>query len=299
MQQTVWPAPAKINLFLHITGRREDGYHNLQTIFQLLDYGDELRFSRRGDADLRLRCNVSSLETSDNLAVRAARRLQNKIRELGGTVSGADIELYKRLPAGGGLGGGSSNAATTLVALNQLWGAGLSTEELATLGAGLGADIPVFIHGRSAWAEGTGDKLTPVTLPERWFLVLTPACEISTAEIFSHEQLTRDTKPIKMAAFLAERSQNDCEALVRKLYPAVDATLKWLNNFADARMTGTGASVFAEFAEEAEARAVLEQLPSVPIGHELAGLEGFVARGINQSGLAEYQVCKISQNSVE
>ena len=281
-----WPAPAKLNLFLHINGRRADGYHDLQTIFQLLDYGDDLRFSVRDDGELHLRCDTDGLNTPDNLVLKAARALQ---QQMSGPSPGVDIDLYKRIPAGAGLGGGSSDAATTLVALNHLWQAGLSISELAALGATLGADVPVFVHGQSAWAEGIGDQLTPIILPKRWFVVLTPDCHVSTARVFSHEQLTRDTKAIRMAAFLAERSRNDCEALVRELYPPVDAALEWLSQFTRARMTGTGASVFAAFDEEAIARAVLEQLPDVPAGHELAGLRGFVACGINQSGLSAYQ----------
>lgn len=275
----VWQAPAKLNLFLHITGRRADGYHDLQTIFQLLDYGDELRFALRDDGKLQLHCDTPGLNTADNLVLKAARALQQHAAR---PLPGADIDLHKRIPAGAGLGGGSSDAATTLVALNQLWQTGFSRSDLAAMGATLGADVPVFVHGQSAWAEGIGDQLTPVTLPERWFVVLTPNCQVSTARIFSHEQLTRDTKAIRMAAFLAEQSQNDCEALVRELYPQVDAALEWLGRFAQARMTGTGASVFAAFDEEATARAVLEQLPDAPAGERLAGLKGFVARGISQ-----------------
>ena len=279
-----WPAPAKLNLFLHITGRRADGYHDLQTVFQLLDYGDTLQFSVRNDGQLNLHCATDAMNTPDNLVLRAARLLQQQLSDQS---AGADITLHKRIPAGAGLGGGSSDAATTLVALNHYWQAGLSTSALAALGVQLGADVPVFVQGRSAWAEGIGERLTPVTLPERWYLVLTPDCQVSTAAIFSHEQLTRDTKAIRIAAFLAEQSQNDCEPLVRNLYPPVDATLKWLDRFVTARMTGTGASVFAAFDEEAKARAILKQLPDVPAGHELAGLSGFVARGINQSGLSD------------
>lgn len=276
------PAPAKLNLFLHITGRRSDGYHELQTLFQLLDYGDSLRFSLRGDGQLRFSCTDTSLNNADNLVMQAARQLQQTLQ----CPAGADIYLDKRIPAGAGLGGGSSDAATTLVALNHLWQGGLTRDELAGLGLHLGADVPVFVMGQSAWAEGIGEELAPVVLDEQFFVVLSPDCHVTTATIFSHQQLTRDSTAIKMCAFLAGQSRNDCEALVRKLYPAVDAALTWLSGFAPARMTGTGSSVFAAFSEEAQARAVLAQLPA-EISGPLAGIKGFVARGINRSALSE------------
>lgn len=276
------PAPAKLNLFLHITGRRGDGYHNLQTVFQLLDYSDSLHFSLRNDGQLHFSCSDPGLESADNLVMQAARCLQQTLQ----CPLGADIHLDKHIPAGAGLGGGSSDAATTLVALHRLWQGQLTRATLADLGLQLGADVPVFVLGHSAWAEGIGEELTPVTLDTRFFVVLTPACHVTTAAIFSHQQLTRDSTPIKMCAFLAGQSRNDCETLVRKLYPAVDAALNWLSQFAPARMTGTGSSVFAAFSEEAQARAVLAQLPA-DTGGPLAGIRGFVARGINQSALSE------------
>lgn len=274
------PAPAKLNLFLHITGRRADGYHLLQTVFQLLDYGDELGFSLRDDSQITLSCNSTELATDDNLVLRAAHLL----REHSGATQGADIELIKRIPTGAGLGGGSSDAATTLVALNTLWQCRLERDTLAALGLRLGADVPVFVHGKSAWAEGVGELLQPVTLPTLYYLVLSPACHVSTATIFSHQQLTRDTRAIKMAAFLAGQSQNDCEMLVRTLYPEVNAALEWLSQFAKARMTGTGSSVFAAFDNEASARDVLRQLPTDQRG-PLRYISGFVAKGINESAL--------------
>lgn len=276
------PAPAKLNLFLHITGRRSDGYHNLQTLFQLLDHGDTLRFRMRDDEQLNFSCTDTTLETAENLVMRAARLLQQTLNY----PAGVDIHLDKHIPAGAGLGGGSSDAATTLVALNRLWQGGLTREQLASLGLQLGADVPVFVMGHNAWAEGIGEELKPVTLAEQFFVVLTPACHVTTATIFSHQQLTRDSTAIKMCAFLAGQSRNDCEALVRKLYPAVDAALTWLSGFAPARMTGTGSSVFAAFSEETQARAVLAQLPA-EISGPLAGIKGFVARGINRSALSE------------
>ncbi|UTF61323.1 4-(cytidine 5'-diphospho)-2-C-methyl-D-erythritol kinase [Gilvimarinus sp. DA14] len=268
-------APAKLNLFLHITGRRPDGYHQLQTLFQLLDYGDTLSFNLRQDASLRLTPELPGVCFEENLIIRAARALQ-KIAP--GPLPGVDIHLHKRLPMGGGIGGGSSNAATTLVALNKLWQLGLSRAELLTIGAGLGADVPVFINGRTAWAEGIGEQLSPIKTPDCWYLVLTPQCHVSTAEIFCHKDLTRDTRPIKVAAFSQGGSQNDCEALVRKLYPEVDNALIWLKKFSpSARMTGTGACVFAAFESEPEANQVLAQAPE--------NLPGFVAQGIVKSPL--------------
>lgn len=269
------PAPAKLNLMLHITGRRADGYHNLQTVFQLLDRGDSLSFTARSDGEITLSPAIAGVPFADNLIVRAAKILQ----QYSGCASGADIELDKKLPMGGGIGGGSSNAATTLVGLNHLWGCGLSVDELAELGRQLGADVPVFVRGHSAWAEGVGEHLHPLQLPEKWFLVLTPHCHVSTAEIFCDKRLTRDTSIIKVAAFFEGDSQNDCQPLVRKLYPEVDFALTWLDQYGTSRMTGTGASVFAAFDSEASAQAVLEKIPNE--------LSGFVAKGVNISPLQQ------------
>ncbi len=274
--EAAWFSPAKINLFLHVLARRPDGYHELQTLFQLLDYGDVLHIHPRQDQQLRLRCNRHELETSDNLVLAAARSLQAAT----GTSAGADIELIKRLPSGAGLGGGSSNAATTLRALNHLWQTGLGPDALAQLGKSLGADVPVFVYGNTAWGEGIGEKLTPMPLAERWYVVLTPQVQVSTGEIFSHRELTRNESAIKMHGFLTGHSRNDCEALVRRLYPQVDAALNWLGQWAPPRMTGTGASVFAGFDHETQAREVLERLPDNDHGR-LKGISGFVARGIN------------------
>lgn len=274
------PAPAKLNLFLHITGRRPDGYHTLQSIFQLLEYGDTLEISNRDDGQLNLRCNEPALNDDNNLVLRAARVLQT----LSGTDRGADIMLHKRIPAGAGLGGGSSDAASTLAALNRLWNLQLPRQELARIALPLGADVPVFVMGESAWAEGIGEQLSPVELPEKYYLVLTPPCHVTTAAIFSHQELTRDTSPIKMHAFLTGQSRNDCEPLVRQLYPPVDAALRWLSDYAPARMTGTGASVFAAFDEQSTAREALRALHN---SAEMTGIgvRGFVAKGINRSAL--------------
>jgi 4-diphosphocytidyl-2-C-methyl-D-erythritol kinase len=271
-RRLILPAPAKLNLFLHITGRRADGYHELQTLFQLLDWGDTLQIDEAAPGTVTLDCNGDALgiPERDNIVLRAARLLQTADR-------GAHIRLHKRIPAGGGLGGGSSDAASTLLGLNRLWRLGLSVEELQQLGAELGADVPVFVAGHSAWAEGVGEILTPVSLPANWYLVIAPDCHVSTAEIFSHQQLTRNTSPIKIAAFFEGHSRNDCQDLVAKLYPEVANALNWLNKFGDARMTGTGSCVFARFDNEAEARSAEGQLP--------AHWRGFVARGINESPL--------------
>ncbi|WP_372864698.1 4-(cytidine 5'-diphospho)-2-C-methyl-D-erythritol kinase [Spongiibacter sp.] len=273
MSSLTLPCPAKINLFLHITGRRADGYHELQTLFQLLDYGDSLKLSRRDDDQLRFLSPLPGVDDSDNLILRAAKLL----REYSHASLGADISLDKRLPMGGGIGGGSSDAASTLVGLNHLWQLGLSLDELAALGLQLGADVPVFIHGRTAWAEGIGEKLSPVDTESRWYLVLRPNCEVSTAEIFCDEQLTRNASPIKIAAFLEGATGNSCQNLVRNLYPEVDKALNWLDQFSPARLTGTGSCVFASFDSKSAAEAVLAERP--------ADMSGFVAKGVNLSPL--------------
>ncbi len=262
-------SPAKLNLFLHITGRRDDGYHNLQTVFQLLDYGDTIRVS---PADtLTLDCPGLELAAEDNLAMRAARLLQAR----SGTDRGAAVRIDKRIPAGGGLGGGSSNAATVLLALNHLWGLGMSRAELAVIGLELGADVPVFVNGHSAWAEGVGEQLTSLELPRKYYLVIDPGCTVGTAEVFSHRELTRNTAPITIAAFFAGGGQNDCENVVRRLHPEVDKALNWLGKFSQARLTGTGACVFSSFDSSAQAEAVNGQLP--------AHWNSFVAAGLNRS----------------
>ena len=262
------PAPAKLNLFLHITGRRADGYHDLQTLFQLLDWGDSMTFTSDASGEIRVHCPGLDIPLRDNLVYRAASLLQQGS-------NGVTITVDKQIPSGGGLGGGSSNAATTLLALNHLWRVGLDQARLQALGASLGADVPVFVAGHSAWAEGIGEILVPVELPSRWYVIITPACHVPTGQIFSHLELTRNTSPIKMAAFFEGYSRNDCQALVRRLYPEVDVALDWLQEFAPARLTGTGSSVFAGFETEAEARRVLGQLPE--------NWAGVACRGLNQS----------------
>ena len=281
MSTLILPAPAKLNLFLHITGRRADGYHTLQTVFQLLDYGDTLTFNASNSAQINFTCNDPALEGANNLVVQAASLLLQKT----GSARGADIRLDKRLPQGGGVGGGSSDAATTLLALNSLWQCGLGLDELAQLGLSLGADVPVFVHGRSAWAENVGESLQALDLPERWYIVLTPDCQVPTGEIFSHPQLTRNTYPIKIPAFPFSGSKNDCELLVQSLYPPVNRAMDWLSGFTEARMTGTGASVFANFDTKTEAQAVLDQVTQQAdkVGTNIGS--AFIARGVNFSPL--------------
>lgn len=270
-------SPAKLNLFLHITGRRDDGYHNLQTLFQLLDYGDELSFTLNNSGTINLSPELPGLPSEQNLIVRAARLLQ----PFNQTGLGVDIQLTKRLPMGGGIGGGSSNAATALVALNHLWKCELTRQQLQDLGLRLGADVPVFVNAQTAWAEGVGEQLLPIEMPPKWFLVVQPECHVSTVAIFSNKCLTRDTAPITVAAFLEQGGKNDCQAVVRALYPEVDKALKTLEKFCQtAIMTGTGACVFASFDSSEKAQQVQQQLPS--------SLPSFIAKGVNRSPLYDW-----------
>ena len=271
----VWPAPAKLNLFLHVTGRRADGYHLLQSVFQFLEYGDDIQFAIREDGEIRRHGAVGDVAAEDDLMVRAARRLQSET----GCALGADIRITKRLPMGGGLGGGSSDAATVLVALNQLWGLGLDTNRLAALGLELGADVPVFVRGEAAWAEGVGEVLTPVESPEPWYLVVKPPVEVPTGAVFGAPELTRDCPPITIPDFLSGRGSNVCEPVVRRRFPEVGEVLDWLGQYGEARLTGTGSCVFVAFEERAPAEAALAELP--------ATWQGFVARGMNRSPLLD------------
>ena len=276
---TTWPAPAKLNLFLYITGRRPDGYHNLQTLFQFLDYGDTLEIIPDSSGHITLLTPLAGVADNDNLIVRAALALKQAAQDKG-TVradAGARIALEKRLPMGGGLGGGSSDAATVLVALNHLWQAGLSVDELAATGVSLGADVPVFVRGQAAFAEGVGEQLHPVEPVEKWYLVAHPGISIATPDIFRDADLTRNS-PIRTLDELLQRPfHNDCEAVARKRFREVDALLSWLLEYAPSRLTGTGTCVFAEFDTEAAARQVLELAPK--------WICGFVARGLNLSPL--------------
>ena len=277
---TRFPAPAKLNLFLYITGQRADGYHTLQTLFQFLDYGDTLSFEPRTDGVIRLLTPVEGVPDEENLIVRAARLLMQQAQKTGRLPagSGADIQIDKRLPMGGGLGGGSSNAATVLVALNHLWQCGLSVDELAELGLTLGADVPVFVRGHAAFAEGVGEILTPVEPEEKWYLVAHPGVSIPTPTIFRDPELPRNTPKRSIETLLKCEFSNDCEVIARKRFRKVDEALTWLLEYAPSRLTGTGACVFAEFDTESAALQVLEQAP--------AWLRGFVARGVNLSPLA-------------
>ncbi|WP_339429269.1 4-(cytidine 5'-diphospho)-2-C-methyl-D-erythritol kinase [Pseudomonas taetrolens] len=267
------PSPAKLNLMLHILGRREDGYHELQTLFQFLDYGDEMTFSVREDGVICLHTEFPGVPHEQNLIVKAARQLQ----EQSGCPLGIDIRIKKILPMGGGIGGGSSNAATTLLALNHLWQLNWSDDQLAALGLQLGADVPVFVRGHAAFAEGVGEILTPAEPEEPWYLVLVPQVSVSTAEIFSDPLLTRDSLPIKVRPVPKGNSRNDCEAVVKERYPEVRNALNLLGKYTEAKLTGTGSCIFGAFPNEADADKVLHLLTDT--------LTGFVAKGSNVSML--------------
>ena len=273
MTQLTLPAPAKLNLWLHIIGRRPDGYHELETVFQFLEYADELRFALRDDGVVRLHTEMTGVAHDSNLIVRAARQLQQQA----GCALGVDIWLDKLLPMGGGIGGGSSDAATTLLALNHLWQLGWDADRLATLGLGLGADVPVFVRGHAAFAQGVGEQLTPVEPAEPWYVVLVPQVSVSTAEIFSHPQLTRDSLPLKMRPVPEGNSRNDCQPVVEQSYPEVRNALNLLGKYTEARLTGTGSCVFGAFPSKAEADKVLALLSETQTG--------FVAKGSNVSML--------------
>lgn len=287
-----WPAPAKLNLFLHLTGRRPDHYHELQTVFQLIDYCDELSFTQRADPQINCTClsllnpvTAAIIPDEDNLAIKAARLLQDRNKNS----PGVDILIKKRIPIGGGLGGGSSNAATTLVVLNHLWNRRLPLDELLKLGATLGADVPVFIQGETSWAEGIGEKLLAIPLPETWFVVMIPPLAISTAKLFSHPQLTYNTTPIKIQAFLSGSlgsdsqhtlaTHNDFETIVRQDYPMIAEALDFLDHYAPARLSGTGACIFATLKSKIAAEALLEKIK--------APYQGFVCKGLTTSPLRQ------------
>lgn len=268
-------SPAKLNLALHIIGRRDDGYHLLQTVFQLIDLCDELRFLPDPGDEIRLRESLPGVPDNANLILRAAALLRPHRQRSGGWC----ISLQKHIPLGGGLGGGSSNAASTLLALNQLWQCGLTLDELAVLGLQLGADVPVFVHGRNAIGEGIGEVLQPLELPVCWYLIVHPGCAVNTAVIFKDPELTRDTPPMTIAGLLAGTAHNDCEAVTRKRYPDVDQALAWLSRFGRARMSGTGGSVFATFPDEKAAQSAGMQVP--------APWRWYVARSVHRSPVHE------------
>jgi len=270
-QALTLPAPAKLNLGLNIIGQRDDGYHLLQSLFQLVDTCDYIKLSH--SPTIEFSCNDESLNNPDNLVVRAAKLLKSHT----GYNGGASIYLDKRLPYGGGLGSGSSDAATTLVGLNTLWNTGLDRGELAQLGLSLGADIPVFVMGQSAWVEGIGEQITPTQIPQKHFVVVAPNCHVSTVKIFTHKGLTRDSSIIKVRLALEGQANNDCEALVRELYPEVDRAMNWLSQYQPAHLTGTGSCIYAEFPTLEDARAIVDMLP--------AELSGIVCSGCNTSPL--------------
>lgn len=284
-----FPAPAKLNLFLHITGKRPDGYHNLQTLFQFIDFCDSLSFQNYQEiGTINLQADIEGLAPENNLIIRAA----NLLRQTTGTSLGADISLTKRLPMGGGLGGGSSDAATTLVALNHLWGTGLSLYELERLGLMLGADVPVFIRGKAALAEGVGEKLNPVKIPTPWYLLITPKCHIETAALFADKQLTRNSKPIKIRAFLEGASHNDFEPVARRQFPLVDKAFGLLGSIGNPKLTGTGACIFCSYTGSEEAELALSRLPTLmsQSGLKPDELSARVVKGLNQSPLFSREI---------
>lgn len=270
-----WPAPAKLNLFLHVTGRRANGYHTLQTIFQILDFCDRLYFTPRGDGLIQRSGGPAEIPEAEDLVIRAATLL----KQASGCDLGADIRVEKNIPLGAGLGGGSSNAATTLVALNHLWNLGFAPDQLATLGLQLGADVPVFVRGRTAWAEGVGERLRALPdFPQDWFLVVTPDVQVSTGEIFNAPELRRDSPPVTLEDFHQGRTRNDCEAVTCARYPQVQDALTALRKLGPAAMSGTGASVFLRCANRNAAEQARYALP--------ANWRMFITQGLNQSPLA-------------
>ncbi len=271
-----WSSPAKLNLMLHILGRRADGYHELQTVFQLIDLADTLHFVPRDDGVITRPRGAPGVPEHEDLTVKAARALQKE----SSTPLGVEISVTKRIPLGGGLGGGSSNAATTLVALNEIWQLGRNSEQLAAIGATIGADVPLFIHGRSAWGEGVGERLTPVRLgSESWYVVVFPGVAVPTATVFQAAELTRNSATTTMRGFLESGGRNDCEAVVRTRFPAVGEALDWLARHGAARLTGTGSCVFAKFARAEQAERVAARVPDE--------WRSFVVRGIDESPLLE------------
>ncbi len=270
-----FPAPAKLNLMLHVVGRRDDGFHLLQTVFQFLDYSDEIGFRLRSDGKINRITDISAVLAEDDLIVKAAMLFAGNVDHF----PGVDLDIRKKIPLGGGLGGGSSDAATVLHVLNSLCGGNFSVDELAGMGLQLGADVPVFVQGHACWAEGVGEIIHPVELPEPWFLVLDPGVHVSTAEVFSHSDLTRSSPLTTIAAFLEGGGRNDCVPVVQKQYSEIASAMQWLSEFSPAKLTGTGACVFAEFASQEQAQAVFEQIPKE--------YKGFVARGLNRSPLLD------------
>jgi 4-diphosphocytidyl-2-C-methyl-D-erythritol kinase len=283
-----WPAPAKLNLMLHITGQRKDGYHELQTVFQFIDFTDTLEFKRRSDGQIIRHCEDFDVAEEEDIIIRAASLLHERYLQTDPSVddkAGVDIYLTKKIPMGAGLGGGSSDAATTLIALNELWGMQLSVEELAEIGLALGADVPVFVHGFAAFAEGVGEKLSPISLQEKWYLVLVPPVHVSTKQVFLNEDLTRDCSAIKLCDLSRHEWRNVCTPVVIKNYPMVSQAFDIIGKYSKAKMSGTGASVFAGFDTRAQAEEILQKISS---NHEVEGWLSFVAKGLNQSPLHHF-----------
>jgi 4-diphosphocytidyl-2-C-methyl-D-erythritol kinase len=266
-----WPAPAKLNLFLHVLGRRPDGFHDLQTLFQLIDLCDSIEIEVRSGGDIVRTAGPAGVDPADDLTVRAARAL----KQATGSRLGAGLSVVKRIPMGGGLGGGSSDAATVLLALNQLWSCGLSLSQLADLGLALGSDVPVFVYGSSAWAEGRGERLTPVEVPERWYVLIHPGVSVSTAQVFQAPELTRNSPLLTIRAFSESGGRNDCEPVARAHVPQVGEALDWLARFAPARLTGTGSCIFASCASAGAAERIAARVPNC--------WTSYVARGLNHS----------------
>ncbi len=288
MKKMVWPAPAKLNLMLHITGRREDGYHELQTVFQFINYSDELEFKLRSDDRLIRHCENFDVAESEDIIIRAAKRLREKFLQKNASdkrVFGVDIYLNKNIPMGAGLGGGSSDAATALIALNRLWKMQFTIDELAEMGLSLGADVPVFVRGFAAFAEGIGEKLSPVSPAENWYLLLIPPVHVSTKEVFCNPQLTRDCSAIKLCDLSRHEWRNVCTPVVVKNYPMVSQAIDIIEKYSKAYMSGTGASVFASFNTKAQAEEILQQIRKNPVSSSWIS---FVAKGLNQSPLHNF-----------
>lgn len=273
MAEVTVPSPGKINLFLHVLGRRPDGYHLLQTAFQFIDFCDYLTFSLRSDSQIKLEAPSLDFPAEQNLIYRAAMLL----RDYTGVNKGIEISVEKNIPLGGGLGGGSSNAATTLLILNLLWDTGLTLDELLALGLKLGADLPIFIDGRASFAEGVGEQLESVIYPEKWVLILMPPCSVDTGKIFSDSQLTRNTPPITIAEFFEKGGRNDCEPVARKHFPEIANALDWLGQYVPVKMTGTGSSIFAIFEDKETALQIFNKIPEP--------LTGIIVKGLNSSPL--------------
>ncbi len=288
MGKQFWPAPAKLNLMLHITGRREDGYHELQTVFQFIDFADTLEFKCRSDAQIIRHSEDFAVPEDEDIIIRAAKLLREKflLNNLSGSAkAGVDIYLHKQIPMGAGLGGGSSDAATTLIALNKLWGMHFSIDELAELGLKLGADVPVFVRGFAAFAEGIGENLSPITLPEKWYLLLIPPVHVSTKQVFENSDLTRDCSTIKLCDLSRREWRNVCTPVVLKNYPMVSQAIDILGEYSKAKMSGTGASVFASFDTKVQAEEILQKIGE---NADIKSWISFVAKGLNQSPLHHF-----------